>query len=193
LTSKEFFMTRQPLPLLDSARTEFGYVRTICACHECTLNCRHIPGYLIPADLERIHQHHAPNQDLDDWALQHLLASPGAIVLCRGQKARILTLVPGRRPDGACIFLTATGQCAIHAVAPYGCAFFDAHQVTAEADRRSKRGLQAIIEAWNTNGLYARLWMALAEAGFVSPGPEVARRELQQALTRSDSVGRETP
>jgi hypothetical protein len=186
-------MTRQTLPLVDSARIEFGYARTICACHECVLNCHHIPGYLIPTDLERIHRHHAPDQDLDDWALHHLLASPGAVILCRGQQARILTLVPARRPDGACIFLTATGQCSVHAVAPYGCAFFDSHQVPAEANRRSKRGLQAIIEAWHANGLYARLWMALAEAGFVSPGPEVARRELQQALTRHEPVERDAP
>jgi hypothetical protein len=189
---KEFVMTRQPLPLIDPARTEFGFARTICACHECTLNCRHIPGYLIPADLERIHRHHAPNQDMDDWALQHLLASPGAVVLCKGQHARILTLVPARRPDGACTFLTDEGRCSIHAVAPFGCSFFDSHQSREESDRRSKRGLQAIVEAWNGNGLYARLWMALAEAGFVAPTPELARQQLRRALSEHRPDGSNT-
>src|SRR5262245_6408855 len=121
-------MARQPLPVVDPARTEFGFARTICDCEECMANGRPLPRYLTPADLERIHQHVAPSEDLHSWARQYLLASPGAVVLCRGQKARILTLVPARRVEGACIFLTDTGRCAIHAVAPFGCAFFDAHQ-----------------------------------------------------------------
>jgi hypothetical protein len=49
-------MTRLPLPLLDPARTEFGFTRTVCACDRCIRYCQHLPGYLIPADLERIHQ-----------------------------------------------------------------------------------------------------------------------------------------
>ena len=32
-------------------RTEFGVPRTACGCEGCTSNCRHMPGYLIPADL----------------------------------------------------------------------------------------------------------------------------------------------
>ncbi len=186
-------MIRQSLPLVDPARTEFGFARTVCACHECTLNCHHIPGYLILADLERIHRHHSPRQDLDDWVLQHLFASPGAVVLCGGQKARILTLVPARRPDGACVFLTETGQCSIHPVAPFGCAFFDSHQSREESNRRSKRGLQAIIEYWDSTGLYARLWMALAEAGHIAPAPEIARHQLQQALSKNQPDGNNNP
>jgi hypothetical protein len=39
---------------MPEVRKEFGFVRTVCACGECTINCHFIPGYLIPADLERI-------------------------------------------------------------------------------------------------------------------------------------------
>jgi hypothetical protein len=169
------------MPVIDAARTEFGFNRTVCACPECTMNCHHIPGYLIPADLERMHQQLSPSEDLHAWARQYVLASPGAVVLCQGQAVRIPTLVPARRPDGAFTFLTDAGRCAIHAVAPYGCAFFDTHMPQAEADRRSKRGLQAVLEAWEAGGPYARLWVMLADAGLVAPAPEVARRQLRQA------------
>jgi hypothetical protein len=52
----------------------------------------------------------------------------------------------------------------------------------AEAVRRSKRGLQAVLQAWQSGGLYARLWVMLAGAGLVAPAPEVARQQLQRAL-----------
>jgi hypothetical protein len=61
-------MTPQPLPTIDPARSEFGFERTVCACPECTHCCRHIPGFLIPADLDRIHQQLAPNEELENWA-----------------------------------------------------------------------------------------------------------------------------
>jgi hypothetical protein len=174
-------MSKQPLPLVDPARLEFGFCRTRCACPECTRNCQHIPGYLVPADLERLHRHLAPDQDLLPWARRHLLASPGAVVLSRGRAFRVPTLVPARRPDGACVFLTRAGRCAIHAVSPFGCAFFDAHLPHAEADRRGKRGLQAVAEAWSAPGLYAQVWLALAGDGLVAPPPEVARQQLRRA------------
>jgi Fe-S-cluster containining protein len=174
-------MALHPLPVINLIRTEFGFGRTVCGCHDCTLNCHHLPGYLIPADLERMHRHLAPGEDLAAWAHRYLLASPGALVLRQGQPCRIPTLVPARRTDGACIFLTDTNQCAIHAVSPFGCAFFDFHMRQTEADQRSKRGLQAVLEAWDAGDPYAQLWVILAAAGLVAPAPEVARQQLQQA------------
>jgi hypothetical protein len=174
-------MSKQPLPVIDPARTEFGLSRTACACPDCTRSCRHIPGYLVPADLERLHRHLAPGQDLRAWAKQHLLASPGALVVRRGRPSRILTLVPARRPDGACLFLTEDGRCAVHAVSPFGCAFFDAHMAKAEADRRSKLGLQAVLAAWDAHERYGHVWVALAAEGLVAPPPDVARQQLRRA------------
>ena len=161
-------MTTHPLPVIDETRTEFGFPRTICACAECTNNCRHMPGYLIPADLDGIAQHLSPGEDLLAWAGRYLLASPGALV-ARGRKIfRIPTLVPARRFDRACAFLTVDDRCAIHAIAPFGCAFFDSHMNSEEADRRSTRGLHAIMEAWARNGRYAQFWLALDSAGLRS-------------------------
>jgi hypothetical protein len=174
-------MSRQSLPVVDPARTEFGFCRTRCDCVECRRSCRHIPGYLIPADLERIHQHLAPEQDLGAWAKEHLLASPGAVVMRSSRTFRIPTLVPARRADGACMFLTPAGHCAIHAVSPYGCAFFDSHMASTEADRRSTRGLQAVLEAWEAGDVYAQVWLTLAGERLVALPPEVARQQLRRS------------
>lgn len=174
-------MVKHSLPTIDPARTEFGFFRSVCDCPDCVRNCRFIPGYLIPSDLLRIRHQLAPGWDLFDWSRQHLLASPGAKVMRGDRLFRIPTLVPARREDGACRFLTADSRCAIHAVAPYGCGFFDAHQASAESDRRSKRGLQVVLEAWQNGDLYAQVWTGLAEAGLVAPSPEVCREQMRWA------------
>lgn len=175
-------MIKLTLPLVDPARTEFGFARTKCDCHECTLNCRFIAGYLIPADLDRITQRLAPGTNLFGWAAQHLLASPGAKVMQRNRIFRIPTLVPARQPNGACIFLTAENRCAIHAVAPFGCSFFDAHQTRAVADRRSQQGLRVVMEAWCRMDLYAQVWLVLDQADLQAPAPEICRQNMQHAF-----------
>jgi len=162
-------------------RTEWGFSRTECACEECAINCHYIPGYLIPTDLEAI-AGRLGYADLVKFAMENLLASPGATVLVDGQVAQIPTLVPSRRPDGACRFLDADNRCSIHAVSPYGCAFFDCRQSRGEADIRSCRGLQAIAHEWSVGGLYARIWTALHIAGFQAPSPTTARARLRAAL-----------
>jgi Fe-S-cluster containining protein len=175
-------MPRYPLPLTDPARTEFGFQRTVCSCLECTLNCRHIPGYLIPADLERIKNHLAADANLLGWAKQHLLASPGALVAANGMVFRIPTLVPARATSGACIFLTDDDRCAIHPVAPFGCAFFDAHMPKSEADRRSRHGLEDIYKAWVKGDEYGQVWLALDREGLQAPSPEQCRQQLKTAI-----------
>jgi len=177
----EVSMAKHPLPMIDPDRREFGFGRTVCGCADCTRNCRFIPGYLIPADLQRILNQLAPGQDLFDWARQHLLASPGTQVMRGSNIFRIPTLVPARRADGACRFLTADNRCGIHAAAPYGCAYFDSHQSIAESDQRSKRRLQAVLEAWQNGDVYAQVWATLAEADLVAPPPEVCRVLMRQA------------
>ncbi len=177
-------MTNIPLPVIDPQRTEFGFPRTICSCPACTRNCQFIPGYLIPADLERIHQHLAPTQDLLEWAKEHLLASPGALVAQKGKVFRIPTLVPARQSRGACRFWTAENKCAIHPVAPFGCAFFDDHQSSQEADERSCQGLHAVLQDRLENGLYAHVWNVLNEAGLRAPAPEILRRDLRDHTER---------
>lgn len=167
-------------------RQEFGAQRTVCACADCTMNCRFIPGYLIPDDLERIAKARGWGESqIEEWAMQELLASPGATVLLHdGTLARIPTLVPARRADNACRYLDADNRCSIHEAAPFGCAFFDAHQSRAASDALSARGLKQIIVAVLQRGLYIRIWEALERAGRRAPGPEVLRKQMRAELKK---------
>lgn len=176
-------MTKVPLPIIDHGRREFNSPRTICSCDPCTHYCLHLPGYLLPSDLTRIKQHLAPDLDLFAWAREHLLASPGAVVMQRGCLFRIPTLVPARREDGACHFLTSDRKCSIHAVAPFGCAFFDSHQKRQESDRLSSLGLHVILEAWRTGDTYAQIWIELDKAGLRAPAPEACRNQSKEGET----------
>jgi len=172
---------------IETTRTEFGFKRTECACEECTLHCRVIPGYLVPSDIERISRH-LGDTNLVRFALENLAASPGATVMnsADGRIFRIPTLVPQRTSDGVCKFLRE-GRCAIHAVSPYGCALFDAHQSHAEANRRSARGLQEIAGEWarGDRSIYVCLWKMLAAAGLRAVPPEVAREAFDGSGIRS--------
>jgi hypothetical protein len=152
-------------------RTEYGRARTTCACADCSTYCTSMPGYLIPADLPRIEA--ATGRDLSDL----LLASPGARVKnsATDQEFQIPTLVPARR-RGRCMFLTDAGRCGIHAVSPFGCAFFDAHVPKDQADALSAEGLVDIHRDHANGGAYSRLWTRLWREGRRAPGPAVARR-----------------
>lgn len=166
---------------MPETRKEFGFIRTECACAGCKAACRHLPGYMVPADLQRISERLGYGDPVA-FALDYLLASPGAIVVDHCEVRRIRTIVPARRNDGACIFLDEDERCSIHAESGFGCAFFDMHQSQEEADRRSSRGLCEIDRSWRTNHLYAQLWLLLNAIGRVAPSPVVARARLQAAL-----------
>src|SRR5215467_9917214 len=100
---------------MEAERTEFGVARTVCACSACIANCMFIAGSLIPAALHRISEY-LNEPDLTRFAFDNLLASPGAIIYTRSGLIRIHTLVPARRSNDVCRFLTAENRCSIHAV-----------------------------------------------------------------------------
>jgi len=168
---------------VSAARAEFGYERTVCACVECVNNCRHIPGYLIPADVGRIARH-LGFTNLVEFAFRYLLASPGATVMQAGHVFQIPTLVPRRKQDGSCVFLDEQNRCRIHEVSPYGCAFFDVHQSHAEANRRSSRGLQDIALRWSAreSSAYIMLWQLLYAAGFKAAPAHIVRATMKEDL-----------
>src|SRR5205085_4247216 len=108
-----------PLPV----RTEFGFTRTNCDCRTCVLNCKHIPGFLIPQDLYRIVKEQGAQERVLEWAEENLLASPGFVAMKDGALFRIPTLVLARKKDRSCKFLTGDERCSLHRVSPYGCSF----------------------------------------------------------------------
>jgi hypothetical protein len=59
---------------------------------------------LVPSDIEVIAAH-LSYDDLIQFVMENLLASPGAIVSMEGKLIRIPTLVPQRQPDQMCKFL----------------------------------------------------------------------------------------
>lgn len=168
------------LPVL--SRTEFGYSRTVCDCPQCSINCRFVPGYLIPSDLDRIAKRVGAGC-LVDFAMSYLLASPGAILGSPdGQTKRIRTLVPARKADSACLFLNKQQHCSIHEVSPFGCAFFDVHQTREESDTRSLEGLWAIDREWQAMNDYAVIWLYLDHHGKVAPNPVQQRERMKKAM-----------
>ncbi|MGE0128941.1 MAG: hypothetical protein AB7U82_12755 [Blastocatellales bacterium] len=165
---------------MSSGRTEFGFTRTECTCKECVRNCNFMPGYLVPADIERIAEF-LSERDIVRFAFDNLLASPGATVIANGSILQIFTLVPARKLDGACRFLK-DDRCTIHAVSPFGCAYFSDEQTKEQADAISARGLMAVARAWRNGDLYARLWLMLNEAGRVAPSPFESRARMRASL-----------
>jgi hypothetical protein len=161
-------------------RTEFGFERTTCACNVCVLNCRVMPGYLIPADLERIIP---PYVDSFLWAQENLLASPGALVMNSqtGRTFRIGTLVPAIKADGGgCINLTKDGRCKIHQIAPFGCSFFDCGP---EPPGLALEGVCAVQDAQRDPlSRYARIWAHLYHMGRVQERAEVLRERMRKEL-----------
>jgi hypothetical protein len=150
---------------LPAVRQEHGFRRTECACPLCAAPCRHIPGGLDPADLARLCP---PGQDVFAWAEQHLRALTDR---------PYPTLVPARGPDGSCHWLFQ-GRCAVHANAPYGCAFFDTHMSPDEVERRYAATVAARQEDAAAGGLYHRVWQHLCRRGLVGRrgnGADLAR------------------
>jgi hypothetical protein len=159
-------------------RTEFGVARSECACEGCTVNCRFMPGFLIPSDLGRMIPVTA---DPFAWAVENLQASPGALVARDGRTFRIPTLVPASRSDGSCIHLR-DGRCNIHAVSPFGCAFFGCGAAGGPA--LSGTGLRTIAAA-GVGSLYHRLWRHLKSRGRVARSPEEKRAAMREHLNET--------
>lgn len=124
--------------------SEVPFERTVCACPDCISCCLQQPGCLVPGDVERIEKF------LGEPVERHLAASPGALVgRFKGGKVetfRIPTIVPKSTETGRCLFLSAEGRCRIHAVAPFGCAYFDTHMGFEESQRRMSWGIYEQIK-----------------------------------------------
>ena len=157
-------------------RTEFGFERTVSTTKMDIECCKRMPGFLVPADLERLAEAFGLNPI--EFAKRHLLASPGALVIFNGKMRRVPTLVPDRDPrTGHCKFFR-NDLCTIHAVAPYGCSFFDYDMDDDEGRERSLAGTEAVMKAWDDDDGYAALWYILNMVGRHAPGPEECRKHL---------------
>ena len=171
---------------VDPSRQALSFVATKCACSNCAVNCKFIPGYLIPEDLQHLWNRVEPELPYEEFAKKYLLASPGALVgTADGQVGRIPMIVPARKPEGGCVFLTEDNKCSIHESAPFGCRFFDAHMSDAEADRRSMAGLMEILKDNKTRGTYKTTWDLLNDAKLCAPSAADSRKAMQEYIEGS--------
>jgi hypothetical protein len=170
----------------EPVREELGFRRTACACALCAAYCRHLPGTLNPSDLARLGP---PGADLFVWSEQHLRALTDK---------PYPALVPARQANGHCHW-HFDGRCAVHADAPFGCAFFDAHQGDAEVSRRADAAVRAIREDAAADGPYVRVWRHLRRLGLTAPPGDrdglaeevqAIRRRAERGLRRAGGEGR---
>jgi hypothetical protein len=168
-------------------RTQYGMIRTTCACTVCVNNCRHMPGYLVPDDLDRLLPDDRDWHGKLLWASQHLRASEGARAVKDGQEIRIPTIVPAHRADLSCHWLGDDSRCKVHADSPFGCAFFDCRD-TVDRDN-GREGLIDVYKTWyeadseNIGRLrYAQVWIYLHSAGLIAPPLQVRKDAARRAL-----------
>jgi hypothetical protein len=166
-------MIRMELPKL---REVHGFQRTVCGCECCKVHCRHMPGTLDPSDLNTL----CPTpQDLFAWAEQHLRA-----LTDKSYPA----LVPARNAEGHCHWYF-DGKCAVHASAPYGCAFFDSHMSDDEVGRRVAATIAAIREDAKAAGPYYRVWLHLRHNRLIASGgdTDAVAVQMQMVLRRAET------
>jgi hypothetical protein len=153
---------------------QHGFQRTECACDMCQIPCRHNPGGLDVADLERM----CPaGQDIFVWAEEHLRAlteKPWPV------------LVPSRHVKGHCHWYYE-GKCLVHDIAPYGCAFFDSHMPADQVAGRYAAMSAARQADAAAHGLYEHVWLHLCRKGLIGRPGKTA--DLAAALHRLRETG----
>lgn len=114
---------------------------TACSCKDDRSNCKRQPGHLIPGQLAEIVEF--LKVKIED-AGRYFWNSPGMVLMKAGQTFRVRTITP-RMVDGACVFYK-NRRCTIHALAPFGCRYFDVHMDRQTALERSSWGARQILE-----------------------------------------------
>jgi len=143
--------------------------------------CEHLPGYLVPSDLDRL----IPSgEDPMLWAEQNLLASPGLQIKTPQFTLSIPSLVPKRQDNGHCQWLQ-DGECTVHENSPFGCAFLSqCRQTNAQAEKITDAGRAARAEAFEEDGLYAQIWKHLWEKGLRELTSQESRKRAASVVKR---------
>lgn len=157
------------------------FERTKCSCELCRVGCESMPGFLIFQDAERIYYHQTGLDPADNvlafwsWARANLRGGGGAVILQDGEMKRVPTMTPKQDEFGRCVFLSSTGQCKVHDVAPFGCAYCDMHMSAKDGNDRAVAGIRACMKP-----TYQIQVNALIEDGQESPPTEDRRREFSK-------------
>jgi Fe-S-cluster containining protein len=153
-----------------------------------------MPGCLVPGDLEAIKDYLNIKDGVEhtEWIYENFRASRGAKVLRKitgnpmPEVFEVPSLVPAQKPDGSCVFLSDNGECNIHPVAPFGCAYLDMHMGLEEADERSNATVMsqmaALVGLDDKSNMYRSAVLELAERDLIAPPLEERRANLEKDL-----------
>lgn len=164
------------------------FERTACDCEQCVTCCVHIPGSLIPGDLERIAEHLGREPDTR-FKTEFFNASDGAKIIVWDESGahpmQIPTIVPKLTKKG-CIFLKDR-KCTIHEVAPFGCAYVDPHMSKEDGDLRCRAAVEAQAADWVVSGPYSRMWSLLDVNGHRAIPITERRAAFEEAFEKAKS------
>lgn len=114
------------------------FPRSVCDCDECAAHCRRGSGFLAPGDAERIERYtRRPVQTFPAPAAIVGGTLDGTLFTLNVPGVMLSKRLVGDRA-GQCVYFTSDGRCAIHAVSPFGCAYYDAHISREESDQRTR-------------------------------------------------------
>jgi len=165
------------------------FERTSCDCASCRVPCRHMPGCLVPGDLENIAEHQGQAEKKNwkarlEWLTESFRASDGAKVIFRGMVMQVPTLVPAQKEDGSCVFLNEEGHCSIHSVAPFGCAYHDTHMDLKDANERSNAAVLSQMADIEQEGILAHTIATFRSVGLIAPPIEERRKNFEDDLAK---------
>lgn len=164
------------------------FERTSCDCVSCRVPCRHMPGCLVPGDLENIANHQGHTEDMRqgklEWITESFRASDGAKVIYQGMALHVPTLVPAHKEDGSCVFLNEEGHCSIHSVAPFGCAYHDLHMGLQDANERSNAAVLSQMADIAEEGLLAKTIETFRSIGLTAPPLAERRKNFEDDLAK---------
>jgi len=157
--------------------------RSHCACWKCRAFCKFMPGRLIPRDLKRIREFLGVTDEVLD---ESLAASPGPLMenTLTGKQFRMAVVVPATKEDGSCVFLDEKEQCRVHAVAPFGCGYFDGCKVDEEKGEDKQRWSLSKVEDSKD---YRRRVFNLRRQGRKADKPEDQLKRLKQYVKGKDA------
>ncbi len=142
---------------------------------------------MIPADVPRM-AIHLGYKNVVDFVREKCSAGAGAKVYYGGVYREVPNITPARKEDGTCVFLSADKKCTIHAVAPYGCAFFDSHMSEKRGDMVSSEGVRTNMQDFDAEGEYSLLWYYLHPLGKINPPVEQLRQETRDHWDREQEL-----
>lgn len=159
--------------------------RSECSCEMCRAACRHMPGMLIPGDIDRIAEC-LDTTPSEDFIAKNFRASTGMKALCQGNTVVIPTIVPAQKPNGECVFYS-NGKCTVHKASPFGCSHFRVCDNSEEGVRESGGRVRLAANAIANSVDYSLTWGFLHGKDLVAEPIEHRKSALSAEIRKIES------